>query len=305
MLAWIPCLAKAPAVIGLSDCAEVIRPFYHDAPRLFGPDDRTTWEIRWYLGVALIFSSREDQAEPVLREACPGLERYYGPLYQIVTSCQRYLAWALDANGKPGEAESILDVVAQKFNQTLGGDSQFTSITEYDLAKTLIHSGHYGPAADAARRAIGAMEHQRTSDPTDLLRANLVLADALVLLHQSETGLPIGERALDSAIMSLGAGDPATLQLRGMLGETYLHAGNVARAESLMRENLARGRQLANHPEWYVGELEASLARVLIAEHRQEAARPLLRDALTRLSRELGSGNQRTMLAQVAWSQLP
>jgi hypothetical protein len=75
MLTWIPCVAKAPMVIGLSNCGDVVRPFYVAARQQFGPQDLTTREMEWYVGVALMFSSREDQAEPVLRDACPGLER--------------------------------------------------------------------------------------------------------------------------------------------------------------------------------------------------------------------------------------
>ena len=212
MLAWIPCVAKAPAVIGFSHCGEVVQPFYEDARQRLGPDSFTTKEMEWLLGVSLLFSAEEDRAEPRLRDACAGFQLHYGPKHRRLTSCRRFLAWALDANGKFAEALPINAGVVRDFNTTLGPDSQFTTIAERDLAKALIDNRNFTGAAEVAQRAIDGIGHQKNPNQADLLTSNLILADALALAGKTADGLAVGERALASAVGTGGAGDPLSLR---------------------------------------------------------------------------------------------
>lgn len=297
MLAWIPCVAKAAAVIGLSNCGGVVQPFYVDARARLGADDFTTKEMEWLLGVSLMYSAQEDRAEPLLRDACAGFQRHYGPVHRRLTSCRRFLAWALDSNGNFAEALPINAGVVRDFNTTLGPDSQFTTIAEHDLARALIHNRDFAPAAQMARQAIEGMERGHSLGKEDVLASKLLLADAQVQAGQSAAGLALGEQALTAAVNEVGAGDPVSLKLRDMLGRCYLHAGNPRRAEALMRENLALGTALARRPDWYPGELKSALAQVLVAEHRGGEARPLLEEAVDVLNRDLGPENPRTKLA--------
>ena len=127
----------------------------------------------------------------------------------------------------------------------------------------------------------------------------------LASCHLYSAGLALGEQALTAAVAEVGAGDPLSLKLRDMLGTSYLHAGNLRRAEALRRENLALGTALPRRPEWYPGELKSSLAQVLVGEHRGGEARPLLQDAVDVLNRELGSENPRTKAARATLQALP
>jgi eukaryotic-like serine/threonine-protein kinase len=303
-LAWIPCVAKAPEVVGLSNCGDVVRPFYVNVRAHFGPDDLTTHEFAWFLGVALVWSAREDEAERVLRSACTGLQRYFGPVHHRLTECRRYLARALDGNGQSEEAARMLEVVVQNFDKTLGPDSQFTAISTYDLASALLHAGHNAESVDAARRAVQSMERSTQTAKAELWRSQLLLADALVQSNQPGEGLALGEQTLATAVAALGAGAAPVLEHRELLADAYLHASDPARAEALLRENLDLGRNLTNRPAWLVGQLEASLAGALLARHRRVEAGPLLQDAVQILARELGPNNRRTVLAKSAWQQL-
>jgi serine/threonine protein kinase len=304
-LAWIPCVANAPEVDGLSNCGDVVRPFYVKVRARFGPDDLTTYEFAWFLGVALVWSAREDEAESVLRSACTGLQRYFGPVHHRLTECRRYLARALDGNGKSEEAARMLEVVVQNFDKTLGPDSQFTAISTYDLASALLHAGHDAESVEAARRAVQSMERSMNTSKAELWRSQLLLADTLVQSKQPGEGLALGEQTLAAAVTALGAGAAPLLEHRELVADAYLHAGAPARAEALLRENLVLGKNLTNRPAWLVGQLEASLAGALLAQHRRTEAGPLLEDAVRILSSELGPNNRRTVLAKAAWQQLP
>jgi hypothetical protein len=183
-----------------------VRPFYASALATLGPQDLVTSEMAWFLGVAFVYSSREDQAEPVLRTACNGLQQYYGPLHHRLTACRRFLAWALDRNAKSAEAESILGQVVANFDKTLGPNSKFTTIAGYELAVAAMHAGHATAAVEAARRAARDIQ---TGDAqiSDVWAAQLILADALAHAYQSEEGITLGRETLATAIEEKGAED--------------------------------------------------------------------------------------------------
>lgn len=300
MLALNPCTAKAPVYNGLSDCAELARPFYTGARARFGPDALATHEMAWLLGVALVYDSREDQAVPVLRGACEGLEHYYGPIHHRLTACRRFLAMALDGNGQAAEAVPIYEAALRNFTTTLGADSRFATITGYELATAALHAGDFPAAVRTARDAVEGMQRAHCDCDDDLWRTQARLADALVLSGKVADGLALGEATLATAVASAGAGSGTALSVRGTVVQANLHAGRWARAEALARENLATGRALANRPAWLVGDLEARLAEVLVGERRVEEARALLATAVPTLAAGLGTGNRRTVNATSA-----
>ena len=300
MLAAIPCVARAPVFNGLSDCAEVARPFYTGALARFGPDALATHEMAWLLGVTLVYASREDQAVPVLRGACEGLEHDYGPIHHRLTACRRFLAMALDGNGQAAEAVPIFEAALRNFTTTLGPDSRFATITDYELATAALHAGHAAAAVAAARDAVEGMQRSRCDCADDLWRSQARLADALVETGEVADGLALGDATLATAVATAGANSGPALSVRGTVVLANLHAGRLARAEALARDNLATGRVLANRPAWLVGDLEARLAEVLIRERRIEDARALLADAVPVLAAGLGTGNRRTISAAAA-----
>ena len=304
MLAWIPCVSKAAAVVGLSNCGEVVRPFYEAALAQFGADDLTTREMQWYLGVALMYSAHEDQAQAVLEAACPGLEKYYGAMHHRLTSCRRFIAWALDSNGKPAEAIPILEQVVKDFDATLGAESQFTTLAEQDLARSLLHAGRNAQSIEWARRAIQGLAQHKAVDTQAILRCQLLVADAMVRSGQAHAALSLGEDSLAKAVSSYGAGAAQTLKIRSGLAEVYADAGDPRRAESLLRESLSHLAQLPNRPEWLAADLQAALAGVLVMEQRRAEARSLGEDALPVLERALGPDNSRTRAAIATLARL-
>jgi hypothetical protein len=154
------------------------------------------------------------------------------------------------------------------------------------------------------RRALEAMEGNGDIATEYLWLAQMLLADALVRSGQAEEGLPLGERVLADAVDASGPGAVAVLRLRDQLAKVYLAGKNARRAESLLSENVALGKELPSRPTWFIGELEASLAYALLAQDRVGEAKPLLQDAVAILNQELGSTNYRTARASEALRSL-
>jgi hypothetical protein len=132
----------------------------------------------------------------------------------------------------------------------------------------------------------------------DVLRSRQVLAEALLRAGQTQAGLALAVSSLQSGIEAWGPQAPLTASLRDSLGRAYLQTGEAVRAEALFREHVALAQQLPHRPDWYVPQLQVSVAEALIAQQRELEGRQLLQDAFDVLSRTLGSGNHRTQVAQ-------
>jgi tetratricopeptide (TPR) repeat protein len=253
----------------------------------------------------MMYASRENEAEPVLREACGALERHYDVANQRVAECRRYLAWALDADGKPAQALPILTEIAKNNEKTLGPRGEFTIIADRDLARTLLHLGASAQALDYAQRAAAGSAGGQPDASEETLKSQQILAEALRQSGQAQAGLMLGANALRNAIATLGPQDPLTASLRDGLGQAYLAGGDATRAETLFRENIALAEQLPKRPEWYVPQLQVSLAAALTAQQRDAESRQLLQGALAVLSRTLGSDNHRTQVARIELEGVP
>jgi hypothetical protein len=224
-------------------------------------------------------------------------------LHHRLTACRRFLAWALDGNGKSNQAEPILGQVVANFDKTLGPGSKFTIIAGYELAFAAMHAGHAAAAVDAARRAVQNMQSGDV-DAGDQWTAQLALADALAHANQAEEGIALGRQTLAAAMTKIGADDPKMLGLRTYLSDAYRAAGMPVAAESLLRENLQTAGQLRNRPAWLEAQIETQLAEVLAAENRRDEAGQLVTRALPILSGTLGPDNQRTVGARRQFSAL-
>ena len=304
MVAAIPCMRLAHGVVGFANCGDVVKPFYEQARSRFGPDARLTHEVAWFLGVTYLYSSREELAETALRTACAGLERDYGSFHHRLTACRRFLARALDANGRSVESLSLYPTIVKNFTTTLGPDSIFPAIANYEYSITALHAGAMATAASAARSAVATLGKPACDCVDDWRRARIRLGEIQVASGDRQEGLRVAQSAYREALVDSSANPTTIIPMRSMVAEVYRRAGNLPGAESLMRENLAASAALKGRPTWLTAQLQAVLANLLIAEHRDSEARELLRQAVPVLTSELGSANFRTASAARALQDL-
>jgi tetratricopeptide (TPR) repeat protein len=300
MLELLPCMRRAPVTNGWSDCGSVVSSFHDLARKKFGDDALPTSEMGWLNGVALVYASREDEAVPLLRTACAGMEKTYGPVHHRLTACRRFLAWALDGSGSPAEAEPIFQQAIQSFATTLGPDSIFTAISEYELAAAALHAGHLPQALAAARTAVRSLSLPGCDCDDDLARARMRLSLIEVSSGNSEEGLPLARKEFQQAISAQGLNAPGVVGLRSAYAHILSLAGQGQEALAAAEENLAIIRKTSGRPAWLEAEGQAEEAYVLGALHRPEAAKTLLDAATPVLERVLGAGNARTRRAAAA-----
>jgi len=132
---------------------------------------------------------------------------------------------------------------------------------------------------------------------------NLV-ASMLAKAGRAAEGVPLGEKALALQRQVRGADREETLWIEANLAEEYRQAGNLARADALYRDILARSQRVFTHGEWDVGHFEDLFGELLTQEGKVDEARPVLRKSVAVLTRNLGTGNPRTQRASAALAGL-
>jgi tetratricopeptide (TPR) repeat protein len=304
VLEMAPCNRSSPLPLGWSDCGKIVSNFYDAARKKFGDDALITNEMGWLTGVALVYASREDEAVPFLRTACSGMERTYGPVHHRLTACRRFLAWALDGSGDPAAAEPIFQQAIQNFSTTLGPDSIFTAISEYEEAAAALHAGHLPQALAVARAAVQSLSRPGCDCDDDLAKTRMRLALIEVTAGETEAGLQLARKEFEQAVAVSGAGAPGVVGLRSAYAHILSLAGKGPEALAAAEENLAIARTIEGRPAWLEAELQAEQAYVLAFQHRGSEAKALLQVAAPTLERVLGASNARTRRAAAARAEL-
>jgi non-specific serine/threonine protein kinase len=293
MLAAVPCAQKRP-VFWLGNCAPVVQPILDEARARLGPEDRTSLRLEMYVGVYLNQAEMTPQAEPLLRHACAGLERIYGPQHPRLMECQNHLAWALDKNGKTAEALPLSENTAKVLMQALGPDNPLTVEYRMSSARVLAHAGRFDEALSIAREIFEARRKAGGDDEGHTVRAGMVYGRMLVDAGRPREALDYEQRALSHAEAAFGADHPSTINIRNFLGLACFHAGDHARAELLLRQNLQYARARFKDREWFLALVETSLAEALAAQGHADEARKLVNEAIGLLTEQLGADNPNT-----------
>lgn len=301
---WIPCFAASPVPIGWSNCGPVVSRYRALAREHFGDDALVTHEMDWLLGVALVYGSQEDRAVDVLRAACAGMERAYGPRHHRLTECRRYLARALDGSGSPAEAEPLFAEAVTNLTATLGPESIFVAVTEYELAGAALHAGHLPLALAAARAAVRDLSRPGCECAENLLRARMRLSLVESVAGPPGRGLADARAVFARAVAQLGPDAPALVGGRAAYAELLASAGALEEALAVASENLAVARRAERRPDWLVAQCEAELAALAARAGRQEDGMALLDRAVPELERTLGPDSVRTRSAKRLREQL-
>jgi hypothetical protein len=302
MLELIPCVRRSPVPYGWSDCGGIVSAIHETAREKLGDEALATHELGWLTGVTLLYASREDEAVPVLRTACAGMERTYGPVHHRLTACRRFLARALDGSGDPAAAEPIFQKAIESFSVTLGPDSVFAAISEFEYAAAALHAGHVPQALAAARASVRSLSRCDCED--DLAKARMRLAIIQVAAGEKDEGLLLARAEFARGAQLLGPDAPALVGLRSAFAQVLAKTGHDDEALAVAQENLAAVRAIDARPAWLTAETQTELASVLAGLHRTAEAKALLDAAIPLLKRTLGAANPRTRRAIGARAEL-
>ena len=130
------------------------------------------------------------------------------------------------------------------------------------------------------------------------------LAYVLSRVDRTDEAIKLQERVVALDVKTVGADHPDALWRKKSLGGFYERAGNVAKAEEIYRDVLARARLRFTSGEWDLGQLAFALGALLAREGKAEEARTILQESVAILDKALGPDDTHTKTAQAALDTL-
>ena len=113
-----------------------------------------------------------------------------------------------------------------------------------------------------------------------------------------------GKRALALSIRARGPDQEDSLWIEGNLADDYLNAGDLAHAEAIDRDVVARGEKLFTHGEWDLPRFRCLLGEILAHEGKTAEAKALLTPGVAALRAAVGADSADTRRAQTALAAL-
>jgi tetratricopeptide (TPR) repeat protein len=160
--------------------------------------------------------------------------------------------------------------------------------------------GRYAEAEALYRRVLAFSVRTRGAR-ADLSQATLGnLATALVQLGRAKEAIALARQVFEVQRGRTGADSADTLWAESNLADDTALSGDLAGAETLFADAVARGRHVFSHGEWDLGAFTLHLGRVLAQEGKDGQARAALTDSVAILQARLGAGDARTMRAKLA-----
>jgi len=287
-----------------SVCVAKLRPFLAEMRARLGPRHPLTLRAQDLLAYQLSQGQHFDEALALARETVSLTQAAYGPDHLLVQDRRLHLGEVLIEAGQPAEAVSILEDVRRRLLAMSGTETDMTARVATQLGRAYGAAKRYVEGLAALRTALD-YNLKTHGEAFEFSRDDMnLVASMLAKAGRAAEGVPLGEKALALQRQVRGADREETLWIEANLAEEYRQAGNLARADALYRDILARSQRVFTHGEWDVGHFEDLFGELLTQEGKVDEARPVLRKSVAVLTRNLGTGNPRTQRASAALAGL-
>ena len=256
-----------------------------------GAAHQDTVTSMWHLAWVYWWQGRYNEAEPLLIEALPGLERLLPEEHIDRVYCLAVLAWLYNWRGRFSEAEQVFAKGRDTIHRVLGDEHEYLPTFLQGLAFSYRMQGRYDKAELLFKEALELSV--RVRGPQDMETLSLVhnageLYRDQGRYHEAEQLL---EKALDDRRHVLGEQHPQTLATMGSLGWLYHSQGRYEEAESLFEKVLETARGVLGEAHITTAHCMHGLGTLYLSQGRHDEAEPLLAKALEIVSRVLGEEN--------------
>ncbi len=279
-------------------CIAKVRPFLAEVQRRTGPSSLLTLRVRDLLTYQLAESQHFDEAIRLSRETVAISQSVLAPDNLHLQERRFHLAMALNEAGQQTEAIALLDDVRRRLLTLSGGETELSNRIATQLGRAYAAAHRYEAALPLLR---GALDYNTRThgEGFEFTRFGMnILARALSDSGRPQEALPLGERALALQRAAQGPDNEDTLWIEGNLAEEHRASGDLAGAETLYADIVARSHRVFTHGEWDTGHFEMLLGEVEAQERKMAAARESLGESVRALSAALGPADTRTQAAQ-------
>jgi non-specific serine/threonine protein kinase len=279
-------------------CVAAARALLADSRRALGDTHKVTLRVQSELALCLAGAQQVAEAVALAREAVALTQRVYGPDHLLVQERRYILGMALVQADQADEAIAVLQDVRRRLLAMAGGETEMSARVANQLGMAFGLVKRYDESERLYRDAL-AFSVRTTGARSPLSQAALGnVATALALGGRPRDAVPLAREVLDIQRARTGADNAGTLWAENNLADDLARAGELAEAETLFADAVARGRHVFTHGEWDQGMFMLHLGEVLRHEGKDAAALSMLTESAAILEASLGAADKRTVRAK-------
>ncbi len=239
-----------------------------------GPFEKGTLTSMNNLAEAYQKANQIDKAVPLLRETWELARSHFGEEDLATIALMHNLASGLQAAGQLEEAASLAERAATLRRNKLTEDDPFTRRSMRLLQDVALQRNDFDLATQMGQALLAAVERQTRTDPQELARVHLTLAESLLGQGQTETAIAEVTRAIDY----YAAQAPDGLDLpraRGILGCARALRGDGDEATRMQQDAYeqlkSRMKEIDPAQRWYVARACERLVQTCQAAQNSDA----------------------------------
>jgi tetratricopeptide (TPR) repeat protein len=262
-----------------------------------GTEHQDTVISMWHLAWVYWWQGRYNEAEPLLTEALPGLERVLPEEHIDRLYCTAVLAWLYNGQGRLSEAEQLFAKGRDTVRRVLGDEHEYSPTFMLGLACSYRMQSRYEEAERLFNKALELSRRVRGEQDFETLG----LMNNLGELYRDQGRYDEAEqlllKALDGKRNFLGEQHSLTLETMISLAWLYHSQGRYEQAESLFVKTMETAGAVLGD-EHYCSLLSmGGLGAVYVSQGRFDLAEPLLDKMLDIGDRVLGEKSLFTLSA--------
>jgi len=213
------------------------------ARRHLGAESARVANVLANLALAVQAQGRVDEAVELLEESLRIGTAALGPDHPEIAWVRTNLGYLLHQQGRYRAARRPLEAALASCRRSFDGDHPELANALHNLAGWHTNARELEAAERLTREAYEMYVRLYPDDHPALARALISYGRLLSLIGRVDEGAPLVERGYRMQEALLGPDHRHTLRYAVGMARTFAETGQVARADSLLRDNLARRRE--------------------------------------------------------------
>jgi serine/threonine protein kinase/tetratricopeptide (TPR) repeat protein len=249
--------------------------------------------------VAPVAQTKNVTVNQMLDEIAPRIEAELADQPEVRAQILRTIASAFASQGIYDKAEKNYRSALETQTRIFGTDHAETAATMTQFGILAMRQGKIAEADQLLENAVAFYRRQQARQAPDFRAVNLVTAmNFLGAVRMISTDLQSGGAIMEEALQIAENADLqgkerfALAAVQGDVGLYLARAGELERADRLLRESLAIHRQLSEYPRWEMGATLASLGELYNRKNQPDQALEFLLESERIYRQTLGDKNR-------------
>jgi len=260
-----------------------------------GAEHQDTVISMWHLAWVYWWQGRYDEAEPLLTEALPGLERLLPEDHIDRLYCRAVLAWLYNGQGRFREAEQLFAKGWDTVRRVLGEEHEYSPTFMQGLAFSYRMQCRYGEAERLFEEALRLSRRVSGEQAWETLALMNSLGDLYWELGRYNEAEQLLVKALDGKRQVLGEQHLMTFETMNSLARLYYSQGRYEQAESLFVKTMETARAVLGDEHPHTLASVNGLALLRMKQGHFDDANDLFQEALVNRRSTSGEDHPNTL----------